>query len=153
MALEMAWLTAASAMGQKAHYNEEVLWLAVAYPVAGLVATWFASSALVWGVAILRGATWPFARTLGWSMVATFVLTVPTAFVLSAVEPPAGGLPLFGWTLGTGDLRPAHFAATHAMQVVPLAAMAFGLASRGVLLTVGWGGVTVGLVALGAGWV
>ena len=155
MALEMAWLTTASALGQKAHYNTEVLWLAIAYPVAGLVATWFAGSALVWGVAILRAASSrdarPLARTLGWSMVATFLLTVPTAFALSAVEPPAGGLPLFGWTFAEGDLRPAHFAATHAMQVVPLVAVATGLVGRGGWLTLGWSVVTLGLVATGTG--
>ena len=154
IALEMAWITAASALGQKAHYNTEVPWLVVAYPLAGLVATWFAGSALVWGVALLRATPAPFVRTLGWSMVATFALTVPTAFALSAVEPPAGGLPLFGWTLGAGDLRPAHFAATHAMQIVPLAVLVLGLADRpvGGRATLAWAAATLALAALGLGW-
>jgi hypothetical protein len=39
---------------------------------------------------------------------------------------PAGGatVPLFGWSLVTGDLRPAHFLALHAMQAIPLAGLA-----------------------------
>ena len=38
---------------------------------------------------------------------------------------PAGGatMPLFGWSLAVGDLRPAHFLALHAMQAIPLAGL------------------------------
>lgn len=36
------------------------------------------------------------------------------------------GLPLFGWSAANGDLRVPHFFATHAMQIVPLAALALG---------------------------
>ncbi len=31
----------------------------------------------------------------------------------------AGGLPLFGWSRAYPDLRPAHFAATHMIQILP----------------------------------
>ena len=37
----------------------------------------------------------------------------------------AGGLPLMGWVRDGGDLRVAHFFATHAMHFIP----AFGLVS------------------------
>jgi hypothetical protein len=38
---------------------------------------------------------------------------------------PAGGatVPLIGWSLVVGDLRPAHFLALHAMQAIPLAGL------------------------------
>ncbi len=58
----------------------------------------------------------------------TFVLTLITAGYLSGngghfvgLHPEGGAvLPLFGWSGVTGDLRPAHFAALHAMQALPL---------------------------------
>jgi hypothetical protein len=36
----------------------------------------------------------------------------------------AEGLPFVGWAMATGDLRPAHFFATHLMQAAPVAGLA-----------------------------
>ena len=39
---------------------------------------------------------------------------------LASAQPPTGaGLPVLGWHLGGGDLRPAHFIGSHAQQFVP----------------------------------
>ena len=64
-------------------------------------------------------------------LVLTFVLTVPVGGYMSSslghfVGTPAGwdtGLPLMGWSRSVGDLRVAHFLATHALHGIPLAGL------------------------------
>ena len=47
---------------------------------------------------------------------------------MNAPRTDAGGLPLFYWSRQGGDLRVAHFFGLHAMQALPL----FALAVRGL---------------------
>jgi hypothetical protein len=66
---------------------------------------------------------------VGIGLIAGTALTLATAFRLGANMnhhvgaelPGAARMPLTGWSLSVGDLRPAHFFATHMMQSVPLA--------------------------------
>ena len=49
-----------------------------------------------------------------------FALGAVVGAVLGGRQPPAGaGLPLVGWHLQGGDLRPAHFIGIHAQQLIP----------------------------------
>lgn len=129
IALETMWLTAAATLGIRSHYNvTEPLFVAL-YPLAGLVAVTLTAGSLVWGLAILSGRPAAFERLLGWSLVATFVLTVPIAGTMSGIEggivagTGAPRIPFLDWSL-RGDLHPAHFLATHTLQAVPLIARA-----------------------------
>ena len=50
---------------------------------------------------------------------------------VGGVASDAGGLSIFGWARDGGDLRVAHFFGMHAMQVLPVVALAADrLASR-----------------------
>ena len=71
------------------------------------------------------------ARATGWSFIAAAILTLIVGFTLGGMgshwiggdQTDATGLPLFGWSTTGGDLRAAHFAGLHLMQVLPFAAL------------------------------
>ena len=92
---------------------------------------------------------------LGLGLILTFVLTLIAAGTMSSmpghlVGTPVTGarLPIVGWSREVGDLRPAHFFATHALHVVPLAGFA---GSRAVvwLAAAAFAAGTMGIFALG----
>lgn len=132
--VEMAWLMGASALGVASHFNRDGGVLEIVYPVMGLFAIGLTSATLVYGVLIgrdRRSALAPAFRTsLSLGLVLTFVLTVLAAGFLAGGQghfvgeaTAARTVPVLGWARDGGDLRVAHFFATHAMQIIP----AFGL--------------------------
>jgi hypothetical protein len=131
---EIAYITLQAALGQASHYNLSDRLHMVAYQLMGAAALLMTATQLVLAHQIVRHgdpalpAAWRDAVVLG--LVMTFVLGVGAALPLANAPPPSGaGLPVLGWHLGGGDLRPAHFLGTHAQQLVPLA---------GVLLLRAW---------------
>lgn len=131
---EIAWIAGAAAMGVGSHFNRSTPAMAILYSTMGVFAVMLTFASLVYGVAILRHRSGPLAPALrlsiGLGLVLTFVMTVPVALSMAMgqgnlVGTPVSGasLPLMGWSREVGDLRVAHFFATHAMQMIPL----FGL--------------------------
>lgn len=132
---EMAWIGGAAANGVGSHFNISTPAMDLIYSLMGLFAVTLTSASLVYGVAILRHRAAPVAPPLrlaiGLGLVLTFVLTVPVAGYMASAPghfvgtPETGALlPVLGWSREVGDLRVAHFLATHAMQAVPLLALA-----------------------------
>lgn len=138
--IEMAWLIYAAAIGEVAHFNQTHPVLAPVYFVMGVLAIMLTSLSAVIGVGVLKHhdhSINPLIRyALGYSLLATAVLTVITASYLSAapaqmhavlpdgvsVVDRDGALPLLGWLRNAGDLRVAHFFAMHAFHFVPCVA-------------------------------
>lgn len=128
--LELAYISAMAALGTGSHYNGSTPWHARAYLLMGAGAM-----ALTATQVVLAALLWQDRRHLppsdtAWHTVAitglalTFLLGASAGALLSNVQPPAGmGLPLVGWHLTGGDLRPAHFLGLHAQQLVPLGAL------------------------------
>ena len=124
--VEVAYISLQAALGQASHYNVTSRLHAAAYQLMGVGAMSLMLTQLVLARQIARHArpdvhpAWRHAVMLG--LVMTFVLGVGAAAPMSSAQPPAGaGLPILGWHLGGGDLRPAHFIGSHAQQFVPLA--------------------------------
>jgi hypothetical protein len=140
---EVAYITLQAALGQGSHYNfSDPLHIAL-YSAMGFGAMVLTATQLILAWAIWRHPRPGLHPVWRAAVLAGLVL----GGLLGSMQPPAGaGLPLVGWHLGGGDLRPAHFLGLHATQLLPLAALAL-LAlpvRRGlVLLALGSGAYTL----------
>lgn len=132
---EMVWLMGAAAHGIPSHFNTSSALMRSAYAVAGLFALTLLTPTMVYGVAIWRndasGPTPAMRSAFGLGLILTFVLTVMFAGYLASGTShfvggnlsDAEGAPLMGWAQDGGDLRVAHFFATHAMHFIPAAGL------------------------------
>lgn len=133
---EMAYMMYQAGRAEESHFNLSTPFNEFMYTVvmaAGAVALVAGTAVIGWVVKRDRGADLsPALREAIWlGFLLTFVLTMITAGYLSVNGGHFVGLhaegaptvPLFGWSGVTGDLRPAHFAALHAMQTLPLLAL------------------------------
>jgi hypothetical protein len=131
IAAAIIWIGGAACLGIASHFNESSSILAWTYRLMGGLAVLLTSSALVYGILILRNRNSRLDPALklsvGLGLVLTFALTVPVAgymansgghFVGSS-STHAPGTPLMGWARDRGDLRVAHFFATGAMHFIP----------------------------------
>jgi hypothetical protein len=130
-ALEMIWIGGAAYFGIASHFNRDSSFMAAIYPVMGAVAVTLTLPSLALGRAFLRhrrsSDNPAFHLSLGLGLVLTCVLTIAVAGYMSgqtghAVGGSGGdaaGLKLLGWSRDGGDLRVAHFFATHAMHFIP----------------------------------
>lgn len=133
---EMAWIGFASSRGVASHFNDTSLAWTIAYGAMGLTAVMFTIAAPVYGYQIRRNPDTglpPAVKTaIVDGLVLTGVMTIITAGYLGAngshfvggALSDAGGAPFFGWSRDGGDLRVAHFFATHALQAIPIFALA-----------------------------
>ena len=129
---EMAYIGAQAGRGVHSHFNIHTPAAALMYTLMGIGAV-----ALVLAVGVIGVLAW---RDRAARLGSGLRLGVGLGFVLSAVltlviagylgghgshhvgtpSADAARLPLVGWSLEVGDLRPAHFLALHAMQALPL---------------------------------
>ena len=133
---ELAYITLQAGLGQGSHYNVGDLWHMTMYALMGIGALLLTATQPLLAWQLYRhpdptqSAAYRLAMLLG--LVLTFVFGAGVGMMLSGLQPPVEGarVPLLGWSLGGGDLRPAHFVGIHAEQILPLigfAAAAIGL--------------------------
>jgi hypothetical protein len=130
MAFEVIYMSIQAARARRSHFNYETALESQLYMAMGLGALFLVIVALVLAVQIWRKGQRE-SRGLRLGSILGLILgaaaTIAFAGYMSASGShfvgahPDGGAkaPFFGWSLETGDLRPAHFAALHAMQTLP----------------------------------
>jgi hypothetical protein len=133
---EMIWIGGAAALGTASHFNDTPAG-SVLYGLMGVAAVLLTSASTVFAVLIARNPATGLSPALKESIVLGLALVLPltliTAGTMSSMDghwiggqqSDAGGLPLMGWARDGGDLRVAHFFATHSLHFIP----AFGVAS------------------------
>jgi hypothetical protein len=123
--------------GTASHFNETSPRMAALYAVMGGLAVLLTSATAVYAVAIARNRANRPGPAVRAALVAGLGLVLPLTLITAGTLAQNGGhwvggtpddslgLPVFDWSRDGGDLRVAHFFATHAMHFVP----AFGLVS------------------------
>ncbi len=123
---EVAYISLQAALGSPSHYNVTDAFHATMFGLMALAAVLLVATQafLAWQIhrtAVERPLP-VFHQAVIAGLVMTFVLSTASGFMLGGNQPPTGvGLPLAGWHLSGGDLRPAHFLGVHAQQLIPLA--------------------------------
>lgn len=136
MVTEMGYMIVMAAQQQLSHFNFSSRFTTAMYSVMGLGAVSLMVGVAVFGVVALRDRDADFGpalrRGVGWGAILSAVLTLVTAGTMSSLGTHVGmasagapTVPFLGWSGTRGDIRPAHFLALHAMQVLPLAGAAF----------------------------
>ena len=130
---ETTWLMIQAARGTASHFNTDTPVEHFIYIAMGLAAVGIIGGASTLGFAIARSDGRGRDRQLrqgavlglmGGGVVTVIVartLSVGTTHLVGGPQTDAFGLPFLGWATRGGDLRVAHFFATHAMQALPLA--------------------------------
>jgi hypothetical protein len=157
---ELIWIGGSAMFATASHYNTHPLLYAI-YALMGGLATVLILGSLMMGLSFWsdRDSHLPEALrlSLALGLILTFALTLPAAGTLSAMSghfigtPVTGAVvPVMGWSREVGDLRVAHFLATHALHVVPLIGVAaMGLTSPALACGLVWAGA-LGYAALTA---
>ena len=159
-AAEQIWITSRAALGLPSHFAQDPLGAAVYVAVMGVGAVTLVSLAALLGVLVLlradRTQPRPWRLAVGLGLLLGGVLGGFTGSSISAWDTPliggrstdAGALPPFFWSRDGGDLRVAHFLGIHAMQALPLLALAGASAAVIRAGALGWTALTLGAWAL-----
>lgn len=161
---EQGWITLRAALGLPSHFADDALG-GVMYGLMGLGALLLVAMAALLGLLVLLrpdpAQPRPWRVAIGLGLVLGGVLGGFTGASISANDTPhvggtagdAGALPPFFWSRDGGDLRVAHFLAVHAMQALPLLALAGAGVAVVWLGAAGWTAISLGAWLLARGGV
>jgi hypothetical protein len=121
---EVAYITYQATQGEASHYNttdpiRALLFGVMAFAAVGLTASQAWLAWVIWTSRKHAGYTVTTLSVLI-ALALTFGLSTISGFLLGANQPPPGpGMAITGWHWHQ-DLRPSHFMAVHAQQLIPV---------------------------------
>lgn len=130
--LEIVWINGSAAAGISSHFNVASPLMAAAYSIAGLAAVILTSGALVYGFLIWRNKNTALSKPMHFAIwFGSISMAVTTTIAASYMAAQSGHLvggnlldveamPIMGWATDGGDLRVAHFFASHIIHILPL---------------------------------
>jgi hypothetical protein len=130
--IELAYIAARAARGEASHFNvgtplDSALYAAMGFGAVSMTA---ATAYIGWQLwRNRRDGLWSEAAAAGLMLGAVLgtlaggYLSSQTGHWVGGDMTDATGTGFFGWSTTGGDLRVAHFAGLHALQIVPLAAL------------------------------
>lgn len=133
VAAEVVWIGGAASLQTASHFNITNPVMGAIYGLMGAFAVLLTSASLFMGIGVWRDRDTVLPDALQLSialgLIATFALTLVVAGYMSSnlghfVGTSTRSLAILGWSRDAGDLRVAHFFATHALHAVPLVGLA-----------------------------
>lgn len=130
--LEIIWIKGSAAAGIASHFNVVSPLMATAYSLAGLAAVILTCGALVFGYLIWRNKNTSLSNAMHFAIwfgsISMAVMTIVAASYMAAQTGHLVGgnlldteaMPIMGWATDGGDLRVAHFFASHIIHILPL---------------------------------
>lgn len=137
-AVEMAVIVGQAAVGNRSHYNMDTPFSAALWSTMGatIMVLWLATLAVALRFLREKGLDRTATTAIRLGLVVALIGLAEGFLMASAgahtVGAPDGGpgLPLLGWSTEAGDLRVAHFFGMHALQALPLLAVALAAVGR-----------------------
>jgi hypothetical protein len=137
MAFEMIAIATQAARGQLSHYNTSGIYNALVFGSMGIMIVSQTLFALYIGIKFFGVKAQQLTPALLWAIrlgiVMACVFALQGGLMASRLAHTVGaadggpGLPLFNWSRIAGDLRIAHFAGLHALQIIPLFVVVTGV--------------------------
>ena len=127
---EMAYLFFQAAQAEKSHFNFSTDFHSMMYAAMGVgavllilmpvVVAWTARRDPAIGRATRSGIWWGALVSLVLTLIVAGYLSSNGGHFVGVPSDTSRVLPVLGWSMEVGDLRPAHFLSLHALQFLPL---------------------------------
>jgi hypothetical protein len=128
---EITYIAVQAMRGRHSHFNYETAFESSMYSAMGVGALLIVLAPFVMGLvlagqrdddrsALKLGAILGLLLAPALTVFIAGTMSISGSHWVGAATSDAGGVPLFGWSREVGDYRPAHFAATHTMQALPI---------------------------------